>query len=108
MNSYLALAIAIVAEVIGTSGLKTSDGLSRMIPTLVMIVGYACSFYFLSLALRTIPIGLAYAMWAGSGVLLITVAGWIMFGERVEASVMIGLGLIIAGLIIVQLFSTAP
>lgn len=103
--NYLYLAIAIVAEVAATSALKASDSFRRLWPSLVVVVGYGAAFYFLSLTLRTIPVGIAYAVWAGIGVVLITAAGWIIYRQALDVPAMIGLALIICGVVVVNLFS---
>ena len=104
---YLYLAIAIVAEVIGTSALKAAEGFTRLVPSLVVIVGYGAAFYFLSLALKVIPVGIAYAIWSGVGVALITLIGWVMFKQRLDAPALAGLALIVAGVVVIQFFSGA-
>ena len=103
---FLYLAIAIIAEVIGTSALKASNGFTVWLPSLVVAVGYGVSFYFLSLALRAIPVGVAYAIWSGVGIVLISVIGWALFRQRLDAAALVGIGLIIAGVIVIQMFST--
>jgi small multidrug resistance pump len=105
--SYLYLAIAIVAEVIGTSALKAADGFTRPLPSLVVVVGYAAAFYFLSLALKIIPVGIAYAIWSGAGVALITLIGWVVFRQRLDAAALAGVALIVAGVVVIQFFSDA-
>jgi small multidrug resistance pump len=104
---YLYLAIAIVAEVIGTSALKAAEGFTRPLPSLVVIVGYGAAFFFLSLALKVIPVGIAYAIWSGVGVALITLIGWVVFKQRLDAPALAGLALILAGVVVIQLFSDA-
>jgi small multidrug resistance pump len=103
----LHLAIAILAEVIGTSALKAADGFRVLPPTLVVIVAYGISFYFLSLALRTIPIGLAYAIWSGVGIVLISLAGWWLYRQSMDAAAFAGIALIVAGVLVINLFSKA-
>jgi len=103
--SYLHLAIAIVAEVIATSALKASEGFSRLGPSLVVVAGYGTAFYFLSLTLRTIPVGIAYAIWSGAGIVLIAAAGWVFYRQALDLPAIIGLALIIAGALVVNLFS---
>lgn len=105
--SYLYLAIAIVAEVIGTSALKAAEGFTRPLPSLVVVVGYGAAFYFLSLALKAIPVGIAYAIWSGVGVALITLIGWVVFKQRLDAPALVGLALIVAGVVVIQFFSGA-
>ena len=101
--SYLFLAIAIVAEVIGTSALKAAEGFTRLWPSLIVVVGYGIAFYFLSLALKVIPVGIAYAIWSGVGVALITLIGWWLFKQRLDVPALAGIALIVAGLVVIQL-----
>lgn len=105
--TYLYLAIAIVAEVIGTSALKAAEGFTRPLPSLVVVVGYGTAFYFLSLALKVIPVGIAYAIWSGVGVALITLIGWLLFKQRLDAPALLGLALIVAGVAVIHFFSGA-
>jgi small multidrug resistance pump len=104
---YLYLAVAIVAEVIGTSALKAAAGFTRPLPSLVVVVGYGVAFYFLSLALKSIPVGVAYAIWSGVGVALITLIGWLVFKQRLDAAALAGIALIVAGVVVIQVFSSA-
>nr|WP_315430957.1 SMR family transporter [uncultured Albidiferax sp.] len=104
-TSYLLLGIAILAEVSGTTALKASDGFTRLAPSLVTVVAYAASFYVLSLTLKTLPIGIAYAIWSGVGIVLISSVSWIYYGQRLDLPAMLGLGLIVAGVLVVNLFS---
>ena len=104
---YLALAVAIVAEVIATSALKASDSFRNLGPSVVTVLGYAVAFWFLSIALRTIPTGIAYAIWSGVGIVLISAVSWIWFRQALDLPAMVGLGLIIAGVAVVNLFSRA-
>jgi small multidrug resistance pump len=99
------LAIAIVAEVIGTSALKAADGFRVLAPSVVVVASYSISFYFLSLALRTIPMGLAYAIWSGVGIVLISLAGWLFYRQALDGAAIAGMGLIIAGVAVINLFS---
>ena len=105
--TYLYLAIAIVAEVIGTSALKAAEGFTRPLPSLVVVVGYGTAFYFLSLALKSIPVGIAYAIWSGVGVALITLIGWLVFKQRLDAPALLGLALIVAGVVVIHFYSGA-
>lgn len=105
--SYLYLAIAIVAEVIGTSALKATEGFTRLLPSLVVVIGYGTAFYFLSLTLKVIPVGIAYAIWSGVGVALITLIGWVLFKQRLDAPALAGLALIVAGVVVIHFFSGA-
>ncbi|MBR0671949.1 SMR family transporter [Neoroseomonas soli] len=103
--TYLYLTIAIVAEVIATSALKASDGFVRLWPSVVTVIGYGIAFYFLALTLRTIPTGIAYAIWSGVGIVLISAVGWIWFRQSLDLPAIIGMVLIIAGVLVVNLFS---
>src|SRR5690606_35848789 len=105
MIAYLYLAIAIVAEVIATSALKLSEGFTRPLASVVVVIGYGIAFYFLALVLRSIPVGVAYAVWSGVGVVLITLIGWLAFRQPLDLPAIVGIGLIIAGVIVIQLFS---
>jgi small multidrug resistance pump len=105
--SYLYLAIAILAEVIGTSALKATEGFTRLAPSVVVAIGYGVSFYFLALALRTIPVGVAYAIWSGVGIALITLIGWIVFKQALDAPALAGIALIVAGVVVIQVYSRA-
>lgn len=102
---YLWLAIAIVAEVIATSALKASESFTRLWPSLVVVAGYAVAFLCLSLTLRTIPVGIAYAIWSGVGIVLIAAIGWVFYRQVLDLPAILGLGLIIAGVLVVNLFS---
>ena len=104
--SFLYLAVAILAEVIATSALKASDGFTAWQPSVVVAIGYAVSFYFLSLALRTIPVGVAYAIWSGVGIVLISVIAWVIYRQALDAAAIAGMALIIAGVVVINLFST--
>jgi len=97
---YLYLAIAILAEVIGTSALKATHGFTRLWPSLVVVAGYGVAFYFLSLSLRSIPVGVAYAIWSGAGVALITLIGWLVFKQKLDAPALAGILLIVAGVVV--------
>jgi small multidrug resistance pump len=105
--SYLYLAIAIVAEVIGTSALKASEGFTRPKPSLVVAIGYGVAFYTLSLALHSLAVGVAYAIWSGAGVALITLVGWRVFKQRLDAPALLGIGLIVAGVVVLHWSSGA-
>ena len=105
--AYLYLAIAIVAEVIGTSFMKVSAGFTRPGPAAITIVAYAIAFYALSLTLRTIPTGIAYAIWSGVGIVLIATVAWMFQGQKLDIAAIVGMALIIAGVIVMNLFSRA-
>jgi small multidrug resistance pump len=103
MSNTIWLTFAIIAEVIATSFLKASAGFSRPLPSVVVVVGYAAAFYFLSLALRTMPVGIAYAIWSGAGIVLVTAIAWIVYGQKPDAIALAAMGLIIAGVVILNL-----
>lgn len=103
---FVYLAIAILAEVIGTSALKASNGFTIWAPSMVVVAAYGVSFYFLSLALRAIPMGVAYAIWSGVGIVLISTIGWVLFKQRLDAAAVVGIGLIMAGVGVIHLFSS--
>lgn len=105
MNPYFALAMAIVGEVVATTALKSSDGFSKLGPSIVVVVGYASAFYFLSLILNAIPLGVAYAIWSGAGLVLVAVAAWAFYGQRPDAAGLVGMGLILAGVLVLNLLS---
>lgn len=105
MKHWSFLAIAIAAEVIATSSLKASDGFTRLLPSVVVIVGYAAAFYFLSLTLRAIPLGMAYAAWSGLGTVLVAVVGWAIFGQKLDAWSVAGMSLIVTGVLMMNLLS---
>ena len=103
---YLYLSIAIVAEVIATSALKSSEEFTRLGPSILVVVGYGAAFYFLSLVLKTIPIGVAYAIWAGMGITLIAIVGVVAFKQVPDLPAIIGMALIVAGVLVINIFST--
>lgn len=103
--TYLYLAIAIAAEITATSFLKLSDSFSKPLPTAATVVGYAVSFYFLSLTLRVLPTGIAYAIWSGVGVVVISLIGWLYMGQALNLPTVIGLALIVVGVVVVNLYS---
>lgn len=104
---YVYLGIAIIAEVAGTTALKWSDGMSKLVPSLVVVAAYSVAFYSLSLALKTLSVGIAYAIWAGLGMVLIAIAGAIVFKERLDLPAYLGIGLIIAGVVVLNVVSDA-
>lgn len=105
MKNWLFLLIAIVSEVIATSALKASEGFTVLVPSVIVAVGYSAAFYFLSLTLRTIPIGMAYAIWSGVGVALITLIGWLVFNQKLDAAALIGIAFIVIGIVVLYSFS---
>ncbi len=105
MKHWFFLATAIVAETIATSSLKASEGFTKLWPSVAVVVGFAIAFYFLSLTLKVIPIGIAYAVWSGVGIVLITTISWFLFDQKRDLAALIGITLIIAGVVIMQVFS---
>jgi len=103
--NYLYLIVAVVSEVVATSALAASYGLTRLGPSVVTVAGYCVAFYFLSLPLRSIPVGIVYAVWSGLGIVLIAAVGAIWFRQPLDLPAMVGLGLILAGVAVVNLFS---
>ncbi|MGL9774858.1 MAG: DMT family transporter [Sodalis sp. (in: enterobacteria)] len=103
--AYLYLFIAIIAEIIATSSIKASAGFSKLTPSLLVIVGYAISFTLLSLVLKTIPVGIAYASWSGLGIIFVAIVSYFLYGQRLDAVAIFGIALIIAGVMIINLFS---
>jgi small multidrug resistance pump len=101
------LSAAIIAEVVATSLLKSTDGFTRLGPSVVVIIGYLIAFYFLSLTLRTLPVGIAYAVWAGVGMALIALIGWAVLGQALDAAAVLGIGLIVAGVVVLNVFSAS-
>ena len=105
MSQWLFLSVAIISEVVATSALKASNGFTQLWPSLLVIAGYAIAFFFLSLTLRTMPVGIAYAIWSGIGIVLVTFIAWFVFGQSLDTPAIIGLTLIITGVVVLQIFS---
>lgn len=104
--SFVYLALAIIAEVIGTSALKASEGFTRLWPSVTVVVGYGVAFYLLALVLRSIPVGIAYAFWAGLGIVLVTLVGIVVYGEKPDLPALVGLAMIVGGVVVIQVFSS--
>ena len=105
MNRWLYLTFAILSEVIATSALKSTEGFSKLWPSVFVLVGYSASFYFLSMTLDTIPIGVVYAMWSGVGVAAITLVSFFVFDQKIDNVGLFGIALIVSGVVILRLFS---
>ena len=105
MIAYVYLGVATIAEVIATTALRAADGFTQLWPSIISITGYVVAFYFLSLTLRTMPVGIAYAIWSGVGIVLISLAGWLIYKQLLDLPAIIGMGLIMAGVIVINLFS---
>lgn len=107
MGMYALLFLAIISETAGTSLLKQSEGMTRLWPTLGTLAAYALSFYFLSLVLKVMPVSIAYAIWSAVGIVLIGVIGWVAFGQTLDGPALLGMALIVAGVLVINLFSTS-
>ena len=102
-RSYVALFVAILAEVVATTALRASQAFTRPLPSLLVVVGYAVAFYCLSLTVADLPLGVVYAIWSGVGLVLITLAGWLVWGQRLDAQALMGMALITAGVVVINL-----
>lgn len=105
-SHYLWLFVAILTETLGTTALQASQQFTRLWPSIGAVVAYALSFYFLSIALKFMPVGIVYAIWSGLGIVLIAIIGYLLFGQRLDWPAIVGLGMIIAGILVIHLFST--
>ncbi len=105
--NWLFLFVAIAGEVIGTSALKASEGFTRLGPSTVTAIGFAVAFYFLALALRTIPMGIAYAIWSGAGIVAISIIGYFLYRQTLDLPALVGIGLILAGVLVINTLSNA-
>lgn len=105
LPAYALLGAAILAEVIGTSALKASEGFTRPLPSALTAVAYVVAFYALSLTLKTVPLGIAYGVWSGVGIVLVSAVGWVLYDQRLDAAALLGIGLILAGVLVIHLFS---
>jgi len=103
--AYIYLAIAIIAEVVATSALKASAEFTKLYPSLLVVVGYCVAFYFMTLVLRTIPIGITYAVWSGAGIVLVAIVGALLYKQIPDIPAIIGMGLIISGVVVIHVFS---
>ena len=103
--SYFYLTIAIIAEVAATSALKASEEFTRLVPSMIVVIGYGVAFYFLTLVLRVIPVGITYAIWSGLGIVLVTVVGIFLYKQTPDLPAIIGMGLIVAGVVVINVFS---
>ncbi|MCI2294102.1 QacE family quaternary ammonium compound efflux SMR transporter [Enterobacter pasteurii] len=105
MNSYVFLLLSIACEVIATTALKLSDSFTRLWPSLITVIFYIAAFWSLTIPMRTIPTGIIYAIWSGAGIVLISLAGWIIYGQKLDIAAVAGMALIIAGVVVINLFS---
>ena len=104
---YVFLAAAIISEVIGTSALAASDQFSKLIPSVIVVIAYGLAFYFLGLTLKFMPVGIVYAIWAGLGIALIALVGWVLFGQTLDLAAIAGITMIVAGVVVINLFSSS-
>ncbi|MCK7615528.1 SMR family transporter [Roseibium sediminicola] len=107
LTTYLFLAAAILAEVIATSALARTENFTKLAPSLITVIGYAISFWLLSYPIRVLPTGIVYAVWSGAGIVLITLVAWLVFKQTLDLPAILGLGLIIAGVVVINVFSKA-
>ena len=105
MKNWIFLCVAIIAEVIATSALKSSEGFSKPIASVIVVLGFIIAFYCLSLTLKTIPVGIAYAIWSGVGIVLVTIIVWIVFDQKLDVWGIIGIALIMSGVLVLNLLS---
>lgn len=105
MQKWLFLTVAILSEVAGTSALKSAEGFTRLWPSTIVVLGYASAFYFLSLTLKSIPVGIAYAIWSGVGTALITLIAWFFMGQKLDLPAVVGVLLIVSGVLVINVFS---
>jgi small multidrug resistance pump len=105
MTGLIYLGIAIIGEVIATSFLRAAAGFTQLVPSIVVVLGYGITFYFFSLALQTIPVGIGYAIWSGVGIVLISIIAYFAYGQTLDLPALVGIGLILAGVLVINLFS---
>lgn len=105
--AYLYLLIAVIAEVIATSALNASKGFTQLIPSTITCIGYLIAIYFLALTMKSIPMGITYALWSGAGIVLISTIGWLVFKQHLDSAAMIGLAFILVGIVIINVFSNS-
>ncbi len=104
---YLYLMAAVLAETIGTTALQASQQFTRLVPSVIVVIAYAVSFFLMSLALKFMPVGIVYAIWSGLGIVLIAAIGFLVFGQRIDLPAIAGMAMIIGGILIIHLFSTS-
>ncbi|MCO6056438.1 SMR family transporter [Pseudomonas sp. MOB-449] len=107
MTGYIYLAIAIAAEVVATTSMKAIDGFNKPLPLILVIGGYAIAFWMLTMVVRSIPVGIAYAIWAGLGIVLVSIAALVLYQQRLDTPAVLGMGLIVSGVVVIQLFSNS-
>ena len=107
MKHYLIILLAIICAVVATSALKQTEQFTRLVPSLITLAGYVGAFYFLSIVLRSIPLGIAYAVWSGAGIVLVALVGWLVFKQHLDVQAIIGICMILGGVVVINLFSTS-
>ena len=105
MNKWIFLGLAIISEVIATTSLKSTEGFTKLVPSIIVVIGYTAAFYFVSLTLDTLPVGIVYAIWSGVGIALIAIISVIVLDQKLDAGAVVGMGLIIAGVVVMRVFS---
>ena len=105
MNKWIFLGLAIISEVIATTSLKSTEGFTKLVPSIIVVVGYTAAFYFVSLTLDTLPVGIVYAIWSGVGIALVAIISVIVLDQKLDAGAVVGMGLIIAGVVVMRVFS---
>ena len=108
MKTFLILLLAILAEVAATSALKASENFTRLLPSIIVVTGYGVAFFCLSFTLKTLPLGVAYAIWSGVGTALVAMVGWLFYKQQLDLPAVLGIALIIAGTLVLNLFSKVP
>ncbi|EMW0832184.1 TPA: multidrug DMT transporter [Klebsiella aerogenes] len=106
MNTWIILIVAIAAETFATTMVRASEGFTRLLPSLGVVAGYAVSFYGLSQVVKVMNLGIAYAIWAGLGIFLVSIFSWFLFGQKLDLPAIAGMGLILSGVVVIQLFSS--
>ncbi|WP_321828511.1 DMT family transporter [Thalassovita sp.] len=104
-KTYLILLLAVAAETIGTSALQASQQFSKLLPSVLVVITYGTSFWLLSLTLKTLPVGVVYALWSGLGIVLIAIIGYLVFGQKLDWPAVLGIAMILAGILVINLFS---
>jgi small multidrug resistance pump len=107
MTGYIYLAIAIAAEVIATTSMKAIDGFNKPLPLILVIGGYTLAFWMLTMVVKSIPVGIAYAIWAGLGIVLVSIAALVLYQQKLDAPAVVGMGMIVSGVVVIQLFSSS-
>lgn len=107
MTGYIYLAIAIAAEVVATTSMKAVDGFNKPLPLVLVIGGYAIAFWMLTMVVKSIPVGIAYAIWAGLGIVLVSIAALVIYQQKLDLPAVVGMGMIVSGVVVIQLFSSS-